>query len=408
MSTTELFGCGLGTTTGEQSQSIYCWGWRYAYPAPMDAPGGSFAQISIGSFASCVLDDGGYLTCWGLGDFGVTDPPTGAFTQVDGGAAFSCAVKADRSIACWGNDGNWAVREAPTTGTFSKVAADNIHACALKTDGTVQCWGGAFLQGANYVRSTATVAPSDTFTDLDAGPDLTCGVKTDGTLLCWGGDATPDSYDRLTVPSGSFSRVAVGATHVCAIKSGDGSIECWGETLFYDRDGDGTPDDIDGKGNHTTTTPPSGAHRYIDITAGEGHTCAIREDRKGVCWGYHADSRNKVPGADAQGFGNINYRDIATGGTPNCAIRQSDGSLSCWNNEKRQYLPSPEILAMTGFKSLGAGSSHMCAIRSNNELVWLGGRHRDPLPRRIRATADQLEGGGDDPRPGRRQAGLRH
>ena len=386
MSTTELYGCGLGTKAGEEGQRVYCWGWAFAYPPQTDAQGGVFERLSVGSFVNCAVDAGNYLTCWGIGDHGVTRPPVGAFTQTDGGVNFSCAVKSDGSVVCWGNDGNWVVRETPSTGTFTKVAADNTHACAIKTDGTVQCWGGVFLQGSQYLRYLHAAVPSaeasTTFTDIDAGPDLTCGVKTDGTLVCWGGNATPDSHNRLTVPSGSFSRVAVGATHVCAIKSDDKSIECWGEAVFFDRDGDGTPDDIGGKGNHTSTTPPSGAHAYVDITAGEGHTCAIRDDGKAVCWGYHSDGRYAVPGwgSDAQGFGNVNYADIATGGNPNCAIRQSDGKLDCWNTEKSQYLPSAEIRAMSGFKSLGAGSLHMCAIRSDNGLVCWGAGAVIPYP----------------------------
>ncbi|MDE2817689.1 MAG: hypothetical protein OXM03_13935 [Chloroflexota bacterium] len=380
MSATDLYGCGLA-----EDGTIHCWGWQLAYPSQTTAPAGSFASISVGSFANCALDADNALTCWGIDDGGLFTPPMGAFEQTDGGDGFSCALNSDGNIVCWGGRNGWKQLNAPATGTFIQVSSGHVHACALKSDGTVACWGGVGPAGTNIAGQTiaAAVPPTGTFTTLDAGPDLTCGIKTDGTIECWGND----SHDRLNEPSGTFSHVAVGATHICAIKS-DQSIVCWGETIFFDREGDGTPDDIGGKGNHTSTISPSGAHRYIDITAGEGHTCAIRDDKKAVCWGYHADSRYAVPGGsdDAQGFGDINYVDIATGGNPNCAIRESDGSLSCWNNEKSQYLPSSEILAMTGFQSLGAGTRHMCGIDSEGGLVCWGAAGVIPYPARFTAS----------------------
>ena len=374
MSTTEFYSCGL-----DEDGAVHCWGWQFAHPAQANAPAGSFASISVGSFANCALDAHSALTCWGIDDGGLFAPPKGTFIQTDGGDGFNCALKSDGTIDCWGGLNSRGQLDAPATGTFALVSAGSGHACALKSDGTVACWGGTDTAGQTI--DAARAPTSTTFTTLDAGPDLTCGVKTDGTLQCWG--AT--THNRQTVPGGGFSRVAVGATHVCAIKSSDQSIECWGEKLFFDFEGDDVPDDIGGKGNHTSTIPPTGTHRYTDITAGEGHTCAIRDDKKAVCWGYHADSRYAVPGVhdDPQGFGSINYVDIATGGNPNCAIRESDGSLSCWNTEKSQYLPSREILAMKGFKSLGAGTRHMCGIDSGDGLVCWGAAGVIPFPSRF-------------------------
>ena len=375
MSTGDLnfHGCGLA-----DDGRIYCWGIVTAVPhIPRTVPpGGSFASISVGTTNSCAVDAGNYLTCWGDQNNALFMPPSGQFKKVDGGSDFSCAIRTDDTVVCWGGIGYTA--DYPRTGAFKKLAVGDFHACGIKADDTVQCWGGVQSAGPPVVRLAYANPPSGTFKDIDAGPDLTCGVKTDGTLECWG--AT--THNRQTEPTGTFDRVAVGSTHVCAIKTSDKSIECWGEAVFFDREGDGTPDDIGGKGNHTSTTPPSGAHRYVDITAGEGHTCAIREDKKAVCWGYHADGRYAVPGygRDAQGFGNVNYADIATGGNPNCAIREDNGKLSCWNTEKSQYLPSAEIQAMSGFKSLGAGSSHMCAIGSGDGLVCWGSATVIPYP----------------------------
>ena len=386
MATTEHYSCGVA-----QAGDIYCWGVvpSNAAFARVQPPAGSFASISVGSSNSCALDSTGDLTCWGDDNSALMTPPSGEFTQVTGGADFSCALTTDGTIECWGGDNAFQQLNAPA-GSFTLVSSGDTHSCAIRSDDTVACWGG--VSGDPARAHASAVAPAGAFITLDAGNDLTCGIKGNdpevgGTLQCWG----DRSHDRLNEPDGSFTRVAVGATHVCAIEAVDQGVVCWGETTFFDREGDGVPDDIDGVGNHTTTTPPDGDHLYMDISAGEGHTCAIREDGRAVCWGHHADGRNQVPGSssDPMGFSGETYIDIATGGPNNCAIREEDGSLACWNHEKQQYWPGSEVLAMTGLTSLGAGASHMCAIDGAGALVCWGVAGIIPFPSQL--SVDILE-----------------
>ena len=375
---TYFYACGL-QTDGE----ISCWG--LSTPKQLTPLAGTWSSISVGSGSACALNRAGYLGCWGESDEGLFSPPAGAFKQTDGGHIFSCAIKTDGELVCWGVDSGQTVSETPSAGAFKQVAVGASHACAIKSDDTVACWGGRYHDGSQLQRVPAAVAPSGTYQAISAGPDLTCAIvkasdTTDGSLHCWGAA----THSRQTEPSGSFTHVAVGATHVCAIKS-DKTVACWGQALFFDREGDNTADDIHGKGHHTSTIPPSGSHQYIDISAGEGHTCALRSDKKAVCWGYHADGRQAVPGSAGSddGFGVHNYIDIATGGLPNCAIRESDGSLSCWNNEKSQYLPDASVREMRGFQSLGAGRFHMCGINSASSLVCWGAGYVIPFPARF-------------------------
>ena len=384
MSTANDFWYGCGLLVGGE---IHCWGVA-ADLSVFDSPDGQFESITVGAANVCALDSEGYAHCWGRTDDGLlTDPPSGQFRLVDGGLNYSCALRTSGEIVCWGADrfgldtnnnpvstGNL---EAPS-GTYQHFALGKNHGCAIDSSNTVTCWGGIDTSGNTQ---DWAMAPSGAFSTLDAGPDITCGVMTDGTLECWGAS----DHNRLTEPSGTFTAVAVGETHICAIKS-DQTIECWGEELFFDREGDENPDDLDGKGNHTTTIPPSGSHRYTAITAGEGHTCAVRTDNKIVCWGYHADGRNLVPGSlsSSQGFSNVNFDAIATGGLTNCGILSSDGSLSCWNNEKRQYHPEAEILVQTGFTKIGAGPTHMLAIGGDGSLTTWGVANPSSVPKRFR------------------------
>ena len=392
MSTSEAYTCGL-----DGDGKIHCWGEDVPEQLDplsdpvfvaqgngaeqLDPSSRSWSKLSVGGRNVCALDANGHLGCWGKDTGSVLNPPAGTFKQTDGGSDFSCAIKADDTVVCWGGAGSFGQihpSEVPTD-EFKQTAVGEFHACAIRADDTVACWGGLYREtaGGPILQQPAAVAPTGQFKAISAGPDLTCGIKSDDTLQCWG----ETTHDRHTVPSGSFTHVAVGYSHVCAINSNK-AMECWGEPDFFDREGDGVPDDLDGKGNHTSTIPPSGTHQYVALSAGEGHTCAIRVDTRAVCWGYTADSRNLIPGStsDPQGFGVHPYSAIATGGPTNCAIRDNDGSLSCWNSEKSQFLPPASIVDITRFKSLGAGSSHMCGIDSDDRLVCWGNNGVLPMP----------------------------
>ena len=383
LSTHDYYGCGL-----KADGSIQCWG-DPTDTSVLSPPAGKFESISVGESNVCALDTEGYPHCWGASDGGLlTNLPSGSFSHVDGGLNYSCALgTTSGNINCWGADqvllntartayNSTGNLDAPS-GSYAHFAVGDKHGCAINSSGVVTCWGGKDRDG-NVQSWAVAPASTETFSTLDAGPDLTCGVKTNGDLHCWGSN----THTRRTgAPSGSFTAVAVGATHVCAIKS-DKSIECWGERAFFDSDGDGAVNDIDGKGNHTTTTPPSGSHEYTAITAGDAHTCAVRTDNKIVCWGYHADGRNKVPGwgYDTQGFSNVNFDAIATGGLTNCGILTSNSGLSCWNDEKPQYQPDADTLALTGFTKIGAGPTHMLAIKGDGSLESWGVANPSSVP----------------------------
>ena len=176
----------------------------------------------------------------------------------------------------------------PPSGVFESISVGSSNSCALDSIGNFTCWGG--VSGDPPTPHASAIAPTGTFTTLDSGLDLTCGIKTDGTLECWGDDI----HDRLNEPSGTFSRVAVGASHVCASHvcaiNSDQSMVCWGETLFFDREGDGNPDDIEGHGNHTTTIPP----RNVDPKGHSGRKTSTEVDDNPMSYRYQLGERIQV------------------------------------------------------------------------------------------------------------------
>ncbi len=71
------------------------------------------------------------------------------------------------------------------------------------------------------------------------------------------------------VPDMKYISISSGANHVCAIAA-DGSIMCWGN-----EDGDSH--------GQISDRPTSG--RFTEISSGDTHTCALRNDGAVVCWG---------------------------------------------------------------------------------------------------------------------------
>ena len=61
--------CALAASGG-----VTCWGYD-AY-GETEAPSGTFASISVGTYHVCAITDDGFMTCWGQADSGATTPPS--------------------------------------------------------------------------------------------------------------------------------------------------------------------------------------------------------------------------------------------------------------------------------------------------------------------------------------------
>jgi alpha-tubulin suppressor-like RCC1 family protein len=227
---------------------------------------------------------------------------------------------------------------------FRIVTTGGYHACGISTDGRGFCWGnnfyGALGDGTKISRASpgVQIAGGHHWLDLSAGLNHTCGVGTDSLAYCWGegglgelgdGQVGNDSTPIAVAGGRHFKQVNTGDHHSCAVTAAN-RVYCWG----YNSDGqigDGsfvtyrlTPVAIAGTvrlkrviaggrhtcgvtatnqawcwgageagqlGDGTTTfrrpTPKlvAGGLSFVQVTAGDNHTCGITSDRKGYCWG---------------------------------------------------------------------------------------------------------------------------
>ena len=75
-----------------------------------------------------------------------------------------------------------------------------------------------------------------------------------------------EEVDEPTVPDAKYIAISSGANHVCAIAE-DGSIMCWGDNDY----------------GQVSDRPTSGS--FTQISSGDNHTCALRNDGAVICWG---------------------------------------------------------------------------------------------------------------------------
>ena len=236
--------------------------WGNGEYGELDAPEGTFGQVSTGEDHSCGVKADGTLACWGRNRYGQLDAPNGTFRQVSVGADHTCGVRTSARVVCWGDDAGGQL-DAPDD-AFSQVSAGYAHTCGLRTDGAVVCWGKNDQGQLD--------APNGAFSEVSAGEHHNCGIRLDGTLACWGNN----DAGQLGAPGGRFSQASAGTYHSCGLTAG-GTVTCWGA-------------DTNGR-----LDVPGG--RFSRISAGPFHSCGVRTDGTLACWGsrYHGEATPPVP-----------------------------------------------------------------------------------------------------------------
>ena len=121
-------------------------------------------------------------------------------------------------------------------------------------------------------------------------------------------------------------------------------------------------------------TQVSGGGSWIAISAGGGHSLAIKSDYKLYVWG------NNTIGQTAQAGTTFSWTQIASGSNHSIAIR-SDGILFTWGTNAQGQLglgdtisrSSPTQLGASSWSQIAAGASFSIAVRSDSTLWTWGG-----------------------------------
>jgi alpha-tubulin suppressor-like RCC1 family protein len=297
-------------------------------------------QVVLGYQHTCAIDNLNDLYCWGentdgqIGDNSNTNSlapthiaPSSSFTFVAVGSRHTCALDTQQDLYCWGDNtfgqlgnGSSASRLTPTliahparnpSSKFVKLALGDFHTCAIDDADDLYCWGynfrGQLGDNSNtyFSRTPTLIVPPTTtqttvtssFVQIALGRWHTCAVDSAHDLYCWGGNdegelGNNSNKDRtlptlITHPNSNtassfFVEVSLGAYYTCALDN-TSDLYCWGAN---DR---GQVGDIGSTQRLVPTLIPHPAKtlstKFVKVTLGEYHTCALDNSNNIYCWG---------------------------------------------------------------------------------------------------------------------------
>lgn len=290
--------------TSDETRTLYCWG-ENAFGQVSGTPNTwllpttatSLVRVRVaapGWRSTCVLDEPGYLFCWGF-DMGI---------DLWGG------VSAGNPCVLDASSGRCAFQPTVvrTDVVFRQLGLAGVHACALEMNGRVECWGANWYQqlgdSISSSGSTGTVK-SLRFQDLAVGSSFTCAIDNAGQAYCWGlnpynqlgmktgnpgqgsCNSTPCSGSPIRVSGGRvFASIFAGGLHACGLAA-DGIAGCWGSNNQGQLGGPITLNDCIGGRCTSLPVTPSGNLRFTTLGAGFEHTCGITTRGAAYCWGWN-------------------------------------------------------------------------------------------------------------------------
>jgi alpha-tubulin suppressor-like RCC1 family protein len=235
---------------------------------------------------------------------------------------------------------------AGTIITWCGVSIGSNHTAAVKTDGTAWSWGyngqGQLGDGTVTLKSAPgqVAGLNSNWCQISAGGFNTAAVKTDGTAWTWGintsgqlgdGTITGRSSPGTTAGGGtSWCEISAGGGHTAAVKT-DGTAWTWGVNTWGQL------------GNNSTTarcspvTTVGGGTTWCQISAGACHTAAIKTD--GTAWAWGDNCRGKLGNGLITSRispvltcgGGTTWCQISAGGTHTAAVK-TDGTAWTWGS----------------------------------------------------------------------------
>lgn len=329
-----------------------------------------YFAIASGVDHSCVLHASA-LSCVGAnaaGQLGLRDrlerleltrvEPDGRYERLSLGYQASAVLTIDGDVLTFGSNarGQLGRGEVPGGPVLGRVALPGLatrlslrfdHGCAILRTGALWCWGSNFegeLGQGDPVDSAdrsepVLVAAEQAFLDVAAGQGHTCAVAIDGRLFCWGrntggelglGEGAPVQVRTPTEITGArYRAVTAGQSHTCAIRD-DGALFCWG----HDDMADGHAGPLGVAGHGVYRAPMLVDAGSWDVVATDTfHTCALRAGAL-YCWGRNAEGQLGLGDASVvvdtpMRIGtDDDWGDVAVGRFSTCAQKR-DGRVFC-------------------------------------------------------------------------------
>lgn len=183
---------------------------------------------------------------------------------------------------------------------------------------------------------------SHTFVFLTAGYTHTCGILGTGQALCWGWNnygQVGNGVTSSTVPTPTpvagghtFTHISAGYMHTCGVRT-DGLGLCWGRGTYGEL-GNGVAS------NATVPTTVAGGHLFAEIHASRYFSVGFTTSGVGWGWGWneygnlgtgnkHDDDQDHGPLTPQPMAGGISFNSMSAGWYHACG-KNAAGNGFCW------------------------------------------------------------------------------
>lgn len=171
---------------------------------------------------------------------------------------------------------------------------------------------------------------------LDDDDDITAG---DDDATAGDDDTAPPPCERTT--SGAYLQVTAGDDHTCALAV-DGQVLCWGRNEYRQSQ---PPEDV----------------IFTQISAGYRYTCGVDGQSDLHCW--YSDPKGSFSDVTIPPTGVLTEK-VCTGDHMACALSTS-GVAACWGMYSSTEAEGP-------FVDLACGARHACGLRTDGQVVCWG------------------------------------
>ncbi|XP_043699545.1 serine/threonine-protein kinase-like protein CCR1 [Telopea speciosissima] len=241
-------------------------------------------------------------------------------------------------------------------GSISAAFGEERFFCAIDASGKqdLVCWerNSTLTSDAAYFSTLPPMAA------LTGGEGFMCGIEANTSqAYCWNSISSGTDLVPLNFQNNSYSHIAAGMNHVCAIRGSyysnadSGPIDCW--ELRHS-----TNNTLVSVYSSSFSDPSVSNLVLMNLVSGEGFTCGGVREGGIVCWG--PKSANLRLTAITESFVNL-----ASGRDSLCGISRVSGNVQCWGEP--DSFSDPPI--GTRFVALTAGARHFCGIREKDHAI---------------------------------------